>query len=91
MLFASFDSFNAFFQFLDFFIHCYASKTGRERTYERADAKFWLEVSFTQLARAVGKGWNDLIGKPGEPATPLSEEFMREVLAKVKQIIKNLK
>lgn len=66
-------------------------KAGRKRTCERTDAKFWLQVSFTQLAIAIGKGWNDLIGKPGESATPLSEEFMHEVLAKAKQIIKTLK
>ena len=65
-------------------------KLKRERTCERQDAKFWLEVSFTQLARSVGKG-KELFGKPGEPVTPLSEEFMRGVLAKVEQIIKTLK
>jgi hypothetical protein len=67
-------------------------KTTRgEQSGERTDAKFWLDVSFTELARAVGKGWEDLSGKPGEPVTPLSEEFMLEVVAKAKQIIKNLK
>jgi hypothetical protein len=66
-------------------------RVGRAKTEERADAKFWLEVSFTQLAIAAGKGWDDLAGKPGEPVTPLSEEFMWEVLVKVQQIIKSLK
>ena len=66
-------------------------QAGRERTAESRRAKFWLDVSFTQLARAVGTGWNDLIGEPGEPVTPLSEEFMRGVLAEVEQIIKTLK
>jgi hypothetical protein len=66
-------------------------KTSDEQTDESEMAELWLEVSFTELARAVGKGWEDLAGKPGEPVTPLSEEFMREVVAKAKQIIKNLK
>ncbi|MGL5625960.1 MAG: hypothetical protein ACRDDW_00375 [Candidatus Rhabdochlamydia sp.] len=48
-------------------------------------------MSFTELARAVGKDWEDLSGKPGESVTPLSEEFMREVVAKAKEIIKKLK
>ncbi|MGL4540836.1 MAG: hypothetical protein ACRCU0_07695 [Candidatus Rhabdochlamydia sp.] len=66
-------------------------KTSDEQTDESEDAKFWLEVSFTELAIAVCKGWEDLVGNPGEPVTPLSEEFMLEVVAKAKQIIKNLK
>ncbi|MGL4540837.1 MAG: hypothetical protein ACRCU0_07700 [Candidatus Rhabdochlamydia sp.] len=66
-------------------------KTSDEQTDESEIAELWLEVSFTQLAIAVGKGWEDLVGNPGEPVTPLSEEFMLEVVAKAKQIIKNLK
>lgn len=66
-------------------------QAGRERTCERADAKFWLEVSFHALARAVGKNSNDLFGRPDEPVTPFSEEFILEVSMKAKQIIKTLK
>lgn len=52
---------------------------------------FWQEIAFIQLARAVGKDWDDLVEKPGILKTSFSEKFTHEVVDKAKKIIKNLK
>jgi hypothetical protein len=47
------------------------------------NAKFWQDVSFTELTRSVGK-WDQLFESP-------EQAFVEEILTEVKQIIKNLK